>query len=42
MILDRLANGGEIFPEYRLEFIKNKINFNTQQANQIKFLTDFS
>ncbi len=42
MILDRLANGGDISPEHRLEFIKNKINFNIQQANQIKFLTDFS
>ncbi len=42
MILDRIDNNGKISPEYRLEFIKNKINFNIQQANQIKFLTDFS
>lgn len=42
MILDRLANGGEIPPQYRLEFIKNKMNFNASQANQAEFLPDFS
>ena len=42
MILERLANGGEIPPQYRLEFIKNRMNFDVAAANQPKILPDFS
>lgn len=40
MILDRLANGGEISPKYRLNFIKDKVRFDNIRINQAKLLVD--